>query len=582
MAYDGFFLLNLKKELENELLNRKVEKIYQTNSDEIYISFSRLKEKRLFLSINSNFPSLMLSKKKTSNPLKAPMFSMLIRKHLNAAILKEIKQHKEDRVISFIFETRNTLKDISIKKLIIEVMGRHSNLILTDEDNKVLDSLKRVSPIMSIRAMQPGIIYTNLDNSKKSLSNLKEEKELFLEFLKSKRDEKVEKSLYLYFYGLSPSISKTILIKSEIEKNAKNSSISDEKFERLTDELIKFFEENSEKSKPILYELSKEEFEISSTKLEQYSDENSRVFPNYSDLSYHFLEYKTNRNSSSEKQKNLVKIVERLIRQKTQKKEILEENIQKENTLDDLKLKGELIMANLHNLEKNQKVLKILNYYNNEYIEIEVPDNTSYSSLSQKFFKDYQRCKKTISISKEQIEICIDEINYLETVINNLKHIESDSEAIEIEEELVNENYIKKSKKRAKKHKKLGYRCFKLKSGKIARLGRTGEQNDKLSLRDSKNDELWFHTKDIPSSHLVIRASFTELNEEDFIEAASICASFSKAKDSENVPVDYTKIKYVKKPNRAKAGKVIYTNQKTVYVNPIKKEELEKMKINKS
>ncbi len=583
MAYDGIFFKSLVKEFRDNLLERRIEKINQHSDKIISISFSRLKKTRLHISIASDAPFLAFSKDKLPNPEQAPMFCMLLRKHLQGGIIKDIKQLQSDRIIQFELISLNEMKDAEKKYLIAEIMGRHSNLILVDHQRNVIDSLKHVNPLMSKRPMGPGYVYsvpfeekTNIETIDKNIIN------------KIKNNEgKITSYLLKEIGGFSKHVSSEILYKARIDQDKLSQDLSETELDSIYRELLRLQDEVKNNTAPHAYQNTKGKIEISNIHLSHLKDfgyqeialpsykiEDGEDFI-YSSLVFDFFDKKGKNDILIQKIASITALIHQIIDKENKRIKNLEKDIKQAEKHDKYKLYGELCMANFHLMEKGMKTVRVLNYYDNTEIDIPLKYDKTPSENAESFFKRYQKMKKTLLYADEQILIAKDKIEHLESVISSLEQTEDIEDFNAIQSELIAESIIKEKLgqgKRKKADKKLPPREFTSPNGFTVKVGRNNLQNDELTLKTASKNHIWLHTKIIPSSHVILCGKFEEVEDEDILFAASICAKYSKAKHSENVPIDLTEVKHVSKTKGAKPGKVIYVDYKTVYVNPFQDE----------
>ncbi|PID82988.1 MAG: hypothetical protein CSB15_00500 [Clostridiales bacterium] len=549
MAFDGFFLREVVREMRETLLNKRIDKIYQTEKYEIIIYFSKQKKHYLYINVSADSPRFYITDEKILKPDTPPMFAMLLRKHLNSAILLDIKQKKLDRIFEFIFLCRDELGEERQKSLIIEIMNRHSNIILIDDKNEVIECIKTVSPFVSKRPMQKGELYTYKDICKQKISETN--KEAFINELK----ESTEKSKYIYqnYSGFSPSISNSIVYELNSD------------YEKIYNRLIET--ENTTSKNCYIYSGKKEE--LSSVKLLDKEDKLIDICEDFNIAYSNFYKKKNSTNILKRETNTLNKVIENIIKKLNKKIKNLNTDIKNAENLNLYNKYGELLLANKDTFNKGDKTVTVYDYYENENIIVPLKENKNPLENSDYYYKKYQKAKSTLIVAKKQIEIAKEDLSYLKRVLLTLEQAESYEEINEIKNELREESFIKKiNSRKRKKEKKLPPREFISPNNFKIKVGRNNLQNDELSLKSSNKDHIWLHTKDIPSAHVVLNGNFDEIDESDLLFAAKICAYYSKARESENVPVDYTKIKNVTKPKGAKPGKVIYINQKTIYVTP--------------
>ncbi len=555
MAFDGYFLREIVKELREQLQNKKIEKIYQTGKYEIIIYFSKIKKQYLYINVSADSPRIYMTDEEILKPETPPMFAMLLRKLLVSAVVDDIVQISLERIIRFDLSAKTELGETTKKHLFVEIMGRHSNIILTDENYQVTEAIKTVSPFMSKRPMQKGEIYSSTSLEKKRISAYS--KEEFIDIIS--KSENVEKSIYKSFSGFSPSIAK-----SEVQFLQEKQSV--ETVNSLYNSLLNI--DNNNSNTCYYYKNSKPE--LSSVKLKHRENEECEISHDFNKAYRNYYREKSETNLIKRESKSIEDRISEITRKNNNRINNLKQDIKEAEKLETYRVYGELLLANRHLIQKGDKAVKVFNYYDNTEIEIPIKTDKSPSENSDYYYKKYQKAKSTLVISKEQITKAEHENEYLETVKLSLIQAENFDEMREIKRELIQSGYLKdkdKAKKK-KREKKLPPREFKSPSGLTVKVGRNNFQNDELTLKSSNKKHLWLHTKVIPSAHVVLCSNREEISEEDLLYAASICAYYSKARESENVPVDYTEIKNVSKPKGAKAGKVIYINYKTIYVNP--------------
>lgn len=573
MAYDGIFFTSLTKEFIGHLVGKKVEKINQHSERILSMSFSRLKEWRLEINIGSESPYIALSENRLPNPEQAPMFCMLLRKQLGGGIVKAVDQVQGDRILRFEFSALNEMRDEETKILIVEIMGRHSNLILCDAKMRVIDSLKHINPLMSKRPMGPGYDYAPPFAEKLRLEKITPA--LIEECLQE--EEKVEALLYKKIAGLSPCLAKRLVLLSEIDGKKSAMELSEEESGRLYKEMILLGEELRSQQKPYLYRNPKGSLEISNLSLPQlkengYSEQAFEQSPvPYSALTLLYFDRKGKNEVLLQKINSLSALLRQILEKELKRIENLNKDKKSAESLEKYKLYGELCMANIHLIKKGMKSIRVLNYYNNEEIDLPLKFDKSASENAESFFKRYQKMKKTLVYAEEQIGIAEAKIEHLESVLSALEQCEDVEDFDAIRAELIAEQLVKEKQaegRKKKAEKRLPPREFISPNGIPVKVGRNNLQNDELTLKSASKKHIWLHTKIIPSSHVILCAKLEDAKEEDILFAASICARYSKARFSENVPVDFTEVKNVSKPRGAKPGKVIYVDYRTVYVDP--------------
>lgn len=569
MALDGITLYAIINELNKEIIGGKIDKIYQPEKDEIILTIrNKGKNLKLLISANANYPRMYLTNETKENPIEPPMFCMLLRKFLQGGKIIRVNQLDFDRIVEIDIESRDEFENQVIKTLIVEIMGRHSNIILVDKSSSIIiDSIKRVYPDMSkIREILPGKQYVYPPTQSK-LNLIDFSKEHFINAISLCSEKKVERALVDVMQGFSPSLGREIsfraniydkyiseLSEAEIDILYKNIKIISEMIKNLNFE-------------PCLAFYNNEIADFSCVKLKQY--DKIIIFESICEAAYKFFNEKANRENIQARSYDLKKVIQNHLDKLYNKLNKQEEEINEAKNADLYRLYGELITANMHLLKKGMSDFKTINYYTNEEIIIPLNKKYSPSENAQSYFKKYSKAKKAVNMLQKQIDETINEIKYLEGQLVNIEQCALPAEIEEIRSELSEQGYIRIKTKKVKPKRDVSQPVHIVSSdGYDIYIGKNNVQNDFLTLKFAGPNDIWLHTKDIPGSHVIIKSKDKSVPETTLYEAARLAASYSKAKSSSNVPVDYTFKKYVKKPSGAKPGFVIYTNQKTLYVTP--------------
>ena len=577
MALDGLVIHSIVDELHKKLLGGKIDKIYQPENDEIVLNIRNNKENfKLVLSCSSSNPRVYIaSDYKKENPINAPMFCMLFRKYIQGGNIVDISQLGFERIIKISVESFNELKEKTTKDIIIEIMGRHSNIILTHSfDNKIIDSAKRIPPSVSrVRQILPGQTYV-LPPKQDKLNPIDEiSLNLFVDTLTSFNGV-VFKAIYSKFLGISPVIAKEICFRANIDENLLISEISSNDISKIYKEfynLFKSIKDNIYSPSIVIDKNLDKVLDFSCINLSQFNnlsiindDSMSKILENY---------YKTKdikdriHQRSSDFRKSISIKLDRLYNKlNKQEKELIES----ENA-EIYKIKGELITSYIYMIEKGMESVEVSNFYDPEYKNIKISLNKNFtpSENAQKYFKKYNKLKTAKKEITSQIKITKEEIDYLENIMLCIENCENLDELMDIKEELSKVGYLR-YKNNSKKETKLTTKPheFVSSNGFKILVGKNNKQNDYITLKVASNDDIWLHTKNIPGSHVIIKTEGKEVPNETIFEGAMLAAFFSKSKMSSQVPVDYTKKKNIKKPNGAKPGMVIYETNSTIYVTP--------------
>lgn len=557
MPFDGIVTRAVTKELQGKLLPGKINKIFQPTATELVFTIrSQGKNQALLFSIHPTYARIHLTNDTFINPKEPPMFCMVLRKHLGGATIQSIEQDQLERVITFSFLTRNEIGDESEKQLIVELMGKHSNIILINQDTgKIIDSMKHISISQNRhRTILPGYEYIKPPEQDK-LNPLEIDGETLLKRIDF-NSGKIDQQLVGNLAGYSPFIT------SEIVKRANlgNTKVYQDKFEEVNHQV----RENH--FKPTIYRNGREDFHVIEL---HHVQSDKQEYESTSEMLDAFYSGKAERDRVKQQAKDLARFIKNEINKNQRKLKKHEQTLKKAEKADHYQKHGELLTAHLHLIKPGDTSVKVVDYYDPEQNELEIelnPQQTP-SENAQRLFKTYQKLKNSKQIVELEIVKTKEEITYFEQLLQQIE-VASVEDIEEIREELREEGYLKKQRSKANKNKvqKPKPETFTATDGTTILVGKNNKQNEYLTTKLARRDEIWLHTKDIPGSHVVIRD--TEPSEETLLEAAQLAAYFSKSQNSSSVPVDYTAVRHVKKPNGAKPGFVIYDNQKTLYVTP--------------
>ncbi len=558
MSFDGLFTRAMVKELVDTIKGGRINRIHQPYQNELVLVVrANGKNRRLLLSAHPAYARIQLTDEPFDNPQDPPMFCMLLRKHLEGAVIEDIHQAGLDRVVVFDIKSRNEIGDISFKQLYVEIMGRHSNIILVDKErNLIMDSIKHVPPaVNTYRTILPGHEYVMPPEQHKRnpLEATKEDVTAALDWNSGKMD----KQIVAQFAGVSPLLAKEIMHRAKFSNP-----------EAVTDAFLSVMEpiKKFDLQPVMIIGAQKESFYM----IPLMSLEGEvKTFPTLSALLDRFYAGKAERDRVKQKGHDLERFVKNELEKNESKIKKLEATLAEAQNAEQFQLYGELLTANLYAVKKGMDKVKVQNYYDEDGAMVEIPLDPlkTPAENAQSYFSRYQKAKHAQVAVREQIKKARDEVLYFENLLQQLETA-SPKDIGEIREELEEEGYLKKrhSRARRKNANKIALEKYEASDGTEILVGKNNKQNDYLTNRVAARDEIWLHTKDIPGSHVVIRSKNPA--PETILEAASLAAYFSKARQSASVPVDYTKVRYVKKPNGAKPGFVIYENQQTVYVTP--------------
>lgn len=554
MAFDGIITRAAAKELQEKLILGKIEKVYQPEADELVFSiYTKQGNVKLYASANSSSARVHLMKEAIPSPPAPPSFCMLLRKHLQGARITDIRQKDCERIIEISMETLNELGFTVSKKLIFEIMGKHSNIILVDlATGKIIDAIKRVSiDVNRVRQILPGLEYQYPPA---------QDKIPFTEVTESQINTLPNldgKTLQHSIAGISPALADEMALHTDAAAYLKGVLDSIENGTAIPRVYV------DEKDTPKEFHITNlYDFETACEKKE---------FESISQCLEHYYSNKKSSNRVHQKSSDLIKSVSALLDKLHLKEQRLREDLLKAENSEDLRLYGELLTANLHMVKPGDEKVTVLNYYDGSQVTIKLDKRFSPSKNAQTYFKKYGKSKTAIKEKHLQLDANSEEIEYLSSVLTYLENSDSIDEIDALRKELEETGYLRKRKVpggfKEKKFKANPYK-YTLSNGMTVLVGKNNKENDILTLKTASSKDTWFHTKDIPGSHVILQNAGEELDAETVYAAASIAAYHSKGRSSQNVPVDYVQVKYVKKPSGAKPGMVIFTNNSTVWVDP--------------
>ncbi|OCA85504.1 hypothetical protein A8F94_11485 [Bacillus sp. FJAT-27225] len=559
MSFDGLFTRAMAGELSAALTGGRINKIHQPFKNEILMVIrAGGTNHRLLLSAHPSYARVQTTSDTFDNPSEPPMFCMLLRKHIEGHILEEVYQAGNDRILVFEIKGRNEIGDVSYKQLIVEIMGKHSNIILVDKGRgMILDSIKHVSfAVNTHRAVLPGQPYISPPEQHKQDPFTATEDDVLkaVDFNSGKLDRQLVEA----FSGVSPLFAKEAVFACGLANRATLPKTFISMIGRLKDGAIE---------PSITYTANKESFYL--FPLHHLKGEH-RTFKSLSEMLDRYYFGKAERDRVKQQSGGLERFLANEKEKNEKKIEKLKATLKDAERAEEFQKFGELLTANMHLAKKGMKEIEVLDYYdeNGAMIKIPLDPLKSPSENAQRYFSKYQKAKNSVLVVLEQIEKAENEVAYFDTLIQQLESA-SPKDIEEIREELAEGGYIRqRARKNGKKPQNLKPVLDKYiaADGTEILVGKNNKQNDYLTSKLAARDEIWLHTKDIPGSHVVIRSK--EPSEETIQEAAMLAAYFSKARSSSSVPVDYTKVRHVKKPSGAKPGFVIYDNQKTIYVTP--------------
>lgn len=579
MALDGFSISSIISQLKDTILGGRVDKIYQPEKDEIIIQIrNKGNGYKLLLTANASSPRLHFTNVQKENPINAPLFCMVLRKHLSSGKIVNICQPNFERIVNIEVESINELGDYSVKTLIFEIMGKHSNIILIDDKQNILESIKHIGfDKSSVREVLPSRQYVlppNQDKKNPTNTNFDE----FLKIIKIQQPTKIQQLIYKSYNGISPILASEICHNANIDTSLNTQQITEDQIKNLYDSFDNIIKLNkNQQFKPqIVYNENDTILDFTVFNFNMFNHLNKKYFDSISELLEYFYKSKDLAYRLNQKSQDLKKLITQNIERCAKKKDMQQKTLKDIENRDALKLYGELITSNIYAIKKGMTTVKLNNFYSENFEEIEIPldSNLTPAENAQKYFKKYNKEKRTFIALQDQIKQNNEELLYLESVLSSVNACTDEYDIKEIRQELCEQGFLKKQSSKNKKdknNKKAKPLHYVSSDGFDIYVGKNNTQNDELTLRFAKPLDMWFHTKDIAGSHVIVVSDGKEIPNQTLNEAANLAVFYSKASNSSLVPVDYTFKKFVKKPNGAKPGMVIYETNKTAYITPDEK-----------
>ncbi|WP_251390830.1 Rqc2 family fibronectin-binding protein [Mediterraneibacter agrestimuris] len=559
MAFDGIVVANLALELRNELLNGRIAKIAQPEADELLLTIKApAGQRRLYLSASASLPLIYLTETNKPSPMTAPNFCMLLRKHIANGRIVDIFQPKMERIIHFTIEHLDEMGDLCRKDLIVEIMGKHSNIIFCTEDGTVIDSIKHVSAqVSSVREILPGRTYFIPDTMEKADPLTVTGKEFSA--VLSARPVPLSKAIYTSFTGISPVTAEEICYITGIDPVLPPRELSDDVMLHLYNQFSLYFDGVRQgKFTPSIYYQGKEPKEFSALPLSHFTEYSCTTFDSISKVLETYYATKNTITRIRQKSTDLRHIVLTALERNRKKYDLQSKQLRDTENRGKYKVYGELINVYGYDLEKGAKKLEALNYYTNEMISIPLDDTMTPQENAQRYFNKYNKQKRTFEALSKLIEETSDDIRYLESVQTALDIARSEEDLAQIKDELIDAGYMKRrfTKKKIKvKNQPLHYISS---DGYHIYVGKNNFQNEDLTFNFAAGNDWWFHAKQAPGSHVIVKSNGDELPDRTFEEAGKLAAYYSSMRGTDKVEIDYVEKKHVKKPKGGKPGFVVY------------------------
>lgn len=567
MSFDGSTIHELAYELNNELSGCKINKIAQPENEELLLTIKgNGKTNRLLISSNASLPLIYLTSTRKESPMQAPNFCMVLRKYINNGTIKSITQVDFERVIKIEIEHLDELKDLSTKFLYVEIMGKHSNIIFTNSDNVIIDSIKHISyAVSSVREVLPGRNYF-IPPQEYRISPLNVTRDDFMKILE--KPTTVSKAIYKSFIGISPFIAIGICENADVDAdfstNTLDSGMKNLLYVRFS-EYISDITNNDYKPNIILENNIPKDY--APVILKGHND--IERFDNMSALLEKFYSERNRITNIKQRSSDIRKIVQIHIERNAKKLDILRKQLDDTEKSDKFKLYGELLMTYAQNLPVGEKKITVNNYYTNEEITISLDPTLNGIENSKKYYNKYNKCKRTKEAIIPQIEQTREALEHLKTIDASIMLCENEGDLKGIKDELIEYGYIKKNYKNKKRQVKSKPLHFVTKDGYHIYVGKNNLQNDELTFNFAKGNDWWFHSKKIHGSHVIAKVKDNEeLPDHIFEIAANVAAYYSSARESSKVEIDYIQKKHIKKPNTAVPGFVVYYTNYSIVATP--------------
>lgn len=579
MAMDAICLQAVLHELRPQLLGARIDKVQQPSRDQVILLLRG--NRRLLLSAGANTSRIQTTELSRDNPMEPPMFCMLLRKHLVGGHLAALNQPVLDRLVELEIDMTDDFGRPGTRTLVLEAMGRHSNLILLDEERRIIDCLRRVDTEMSMqRQVLPGLFYQRPSVGERTVLTDVTRERFDADLAAANAENRVDSFLLEHYFGISPLIAREISFRATGETDSRIQELEPQKHEQLWNhfsELSKVVNENN--FTPVCLKQDGKFKEFSFLPIAQYGNlmEQARC-ESFSALMDDFYEAREQQERVRQRGQDLVRTATTARDRLTRKLAMQEKDYEATRERDQLRIFGDLITSNLYQMSRGETKLVTENYYDeNREISVPLDPLLTPQQNAAKYYKRYTKARTAEKCLREQIEIARRDVAYLESVLEEIREAETEQDFNEIRAELKDAGYLKvRGKEKKEMRRSAKPREFRTSGGFRVLVGRNNRQNDHLTLKDADFRDIWFHTQKIHGSHVILRTDGQEPAQNDIAEAATLAAYYSQARESGNVPVDYTQVRNVKKPAGARPGMVIYTTYRTLFVTP-EEQEIKKL-----
>ena len=570
MAFDGITIANIVTELNQTITGGKINKIAQPENDELIITIkNQRKQYRLFLSASASLPLIYLTETNKPSPLTAPNFCMLLRKHIGSGKIIAIEQPGMERIIRFTIEHLNELGDLCTKYLIVEIMGKHSNIIFCNEEDQIIDSIKHVSAHMSsVREVLPGRPYF-IPETQSKLNPLVLTEEIFQEKI-FPRPVNVAKAIYTSITGISPLMAEEVCYRAGIDGGIPTDGLEDVERVHLAHTFLRMVDDIRDGHfEPNIIYTGKEPVEFACFPLSQYQDYRAVSYPSIFPVLETYYAEKNIVTKMRQKTVDLRKIVQNALERNVKKYQLQQKQLKDTEKKEKYRVWGELLNTYGYEVEPGAKSMEALNYYTNEMIQIPLDETMTPQENAKKYFDKYSKLKRTKEALDTLLQETGDEIKHLESIAASLDIASSEEDLVQIKEEMMEYGYVKRKNTGGKKVKVTSRPYHYISSdGYDIYVGKNNFQNDELSFKFASGNDWWFHAKGQPGSHVIVKSKNEELPDRTFEEAGKLAAYYSKGRQAPKVEIDYTQKKNLRKPTGGKPGFVVYYTNYSLLIEP--------------
>lgn len=568
MSYDGIVTRKVVNEIKEKLLGGKIQKITQPSKNDIVFNvYSMGKSYKLLLSANNNEARINLSNKKYENPDVPPNFTMILRKHINQGKIIDINQKGLDRVVIFSISSIDEMGFDTSKKLIIEIMGKYSNIILVDENYRIIDSIKRVNENMSsIRQILPGLIYEFVEDDKYDITDEDFDYDIIKMDQKLADSTRPDKIFYKTYTGFSPMVGKELIYRAGIDSRINWGLVSESEKIRLNELLYKLREDILNNNLgSFSYRNEKKIKDFHTLKLNHLNLEETD-YSLMSEAIEEFYDVNKSNDRLNQMKTDLLKKINSNVKTINKKINILNDNILNKSKIEDLRKNGDLLSANVHKISKGDSEIIVNDFYNsNEEVKISLDPTKTPWENTESYYTRAKKIKNSVNYAKNDLPKQKEYLDYLNQLSDFINRSESIDDLNDIRDEMIENKLIKKTNKHKNKNRKSKPYHFKTKNGADIYVGKNSKQNDYISLKLANKDDLWFHVKDLPGSHVILRSD--NINEEDINIAAYLAAINSSISADNKIDIDYTEKKNINKAKGAKPGMIYYEDFSTITID---------------